>query len=91
MESELSVHGSIVDSWFERCSGRRGEPCVVLQVAVPGRPRELIVVEAPTRLLPDAGWLEDLRSNHCHGSPVVASGRLTERGCVSASRLHLER
>ena len=91
MESELMVSGSIVDSWLERTSSRRGEARLVLQVSVPGRPRELIVVEAPTTLVPDAGWLEDLRGNHCHGSPVAASGRLTERGSVSASRLHLER
>jgi hypothetical protein len=91
MDSELRVNGSIVDSWLERTSNRRGEARVVLQVAIPGTPRELVVVEAPTSLIPDAGWLEDLRGNHCHGSPVAAIGRLTERGSVSASRLHLER
>jgi hypothetical protein len=91
MESEMTVSGSIVDSWLERTSSRRGEARVVLQVAVPGRPQELVVVEAPTALIPDAGWLEDLRGNHCHGSPVAARGRLTDWGSVSASRLHLER
>ena len=48
-----------------------------------------MIVEAEASLVPDHGWLEDLRSNLCHGSPVAAVGRLNLSGFFSASQLRL--
>lgn len=87
----FTVRGSIVDSWVEFSASSSAARRVVLQVAPRERPRDLVIVEAPPSLLPDVGWLEDLGSNLCHGSPVSAVGRLDPRGCLTASELVLER
>jgi hypothetical protein len=91
MTSELTIRGSIIDSWLERRSSRRSESRVVLQVAPRGQPRDLWIVEAAASLIPDPNWLADLGENLCHGSPVAAFGRMSEGGRLAASRLHLER
>jgi hypothetical protein len=91
MDSELVVTGAIVDSWVEP-SGSQNDPSrLVLQVAPRGRPRDLIIVEAETPLVPDRDWLADLGENLCHGSPVAAVGRLTLAGLIWASQLQLAR
>ena len=88
MEPEMLVTGAIVDSWVESVdAGSR----LVLQVAPRGRPRDLMIVEAEASLVPDLGWLEDLRSNLCHGSPVAAIGRANPTGLFWATRLQLAR
>jgi hypothetical protein len=86
MDSEMMVCGAIIDSWTERADTR-----LVLQVAPRGRPRELMIVEAEASLIPDTDWLEDLRENLCHGSPVSAIGRPTKKGLLRATRLQLVR
>ncbi len=91
VEEDLVVRGLIVDSWVEPPRAGRREPRVVLQVRPWGRSRDLWIIEASVTLLPDAGWLEDLRSNLCHGSPVEAVGRRRRDGLVSATRLDLGR
>jgi len=91
MDREIVVTGAIVDSWVES-TGMSGDGSrLVLQVAPRGRPRDLMIVEAEASLVPDRGWLEDLSSNLCHGSPVAAVGRLTLSGFFSASQLRLAR
>ncbi len=50
-----------------------------------------MIVEAAAALVPDAGWLEDLGENMCHGSPVAAIGRLTLGGLFSANQIKLDR
>jgi len=91
METEVELTGAIVDSWVEspRASGQGSR--VVLQVAPKGRPKDLMIVEAATSLVPDRGWLEDLGENLCHGSAVAAVGRLTLAGFVAATQLHFVR
>lgn len=90
MDSEMVVTGAIVDSWVEPV-GVSGESRLVLQVAPKDRPKDLMIVEAEPSLVPDAGWLEDLGENLCHGSPVAAVGRLTLAGFFSATQLRLAR
>jgi hypothetical protein len=87
----FTLRGSIVDSWVERYSAPDDERRLVLQVAPRERPRELVIVEAEPSLVPDSGWLEDLGSNLCHGSPVSAVGLMNRRGWLAASELVLER
>ena len=87
MDSEVTIKGAIVDSWIERGEASR----LVLQVAPKGRPRDLVIVEAEASLVPDRYWLEDLRENLCHGSPVQAVGRTLINGFLCASHLHLVR
>lgn len=92
MDREIVVQGAIIDSWVEpsgSCS--RAESRLVLQVAPRGFPRELLIVEAPARLVPDEDWLEDLGQNLCHGSPVAAVCRRSPRGGLDATRLELDR
>ncbi len=89
MDKEIVVTGAIVDSWVE--SSGSAACRLVLQVAPRGRPRDLMIVEAEASLVPDHGWLEDLRSNLCHGSPVAAVCRLNLSGSLSASQLRLAR
>jgi hypothetical protein len=90
MDRDIVVDGAIVDSWVEsRSTG--DESRLVLQVAPRGRPKDLMIVEAEASLVPDHGWLEDLRSNLCHGSPVAAVCRLNLSGFLSASQLRLAR
>jgi len=91
MELDLEVSGAIIDSWVESGGSDDVSARVVLQVAPQGRPRELVIVEAEPSLLPDAGWLEDLSENTCHGSPVRAVGHRTLDGFISATRLQLIR
>jgi hypothetical protein len=91
MDSELVIKGAIVDSWVERSEDASRSPRVVLQVAPRGCPRDLMIVEASASLLPDRGWLDDLRENMCHGSPVAAVGRLTVPGQLAASHIQLAR
>lgn len=91
MESELSVKGSIVDSWVEPSGPPSRAARLVLQVAPRGRPHDLMIVEAPSSLVPDDGWLEDLGENLCHGSPVSAVGRMTLGGLLAARRIELAR
>ena len=88
MDSEMLVTGAIVDSWVE--SAQAGSR-LVLQVAPRGRPSDLMIVEAEASLVPDKAWLEDLRSNLCHGSPVAALGRTTVAGLFRATQLELVR
>lgn len=91
MESEIELNGAIVDSWVEPADRGGGGIRLVLQVAPKGRPRDLMIVEAESSLVPDDGWLEDLGENACHGSLVAAAGRLTLRGFISATRLQFAR
>jgi len=91
MESEIILNGAIVDSWVEPAGSTREDSRLVLQVAPRGRPKDLMIVEADAALVPDAGWLEDLGENLCHGSPVAAVGRMTLRGFISATRLQFAR
>jgi hypothetical protein len=91
MESELVVTGAIVDSWVESAPAASTGPRVVLQVAPRGRPKDLVIVEAESSLVPDRYWLEDLSENLCHGSPVQAFGRPSYNGFVAATRLQLAR
>ena len=91
MDREIVVTGAIVDSWLESAGSAGDESRLVLQVAPRGRPKDLMIVEAEASLVPDHGWLEDLRSNLCHGSPVAAVGRLNLSGFFSASQLRLAR
>lgn len=91
MESELSVKGSIIDSWIEPSGPIDRARRLVLQVAPRGRPKDLMIVEAEASLVPDDGWLEDLGENLCHGSPVAAVGRMTLGGLLSARRIELVR
>jgi hypothetical protein len=90
MESELSVRGSIVDSWVEPSGPVTQARRLVLQVAPRGRPKDLMIVEAEPSLVPDDGWLEDLGENLCHGSPVAAVGRMMG-GLLAARRIELAR
>jgi hypothetical protein len=91
MDSEMSVTGAIVDSWVERAGVSRSRSQLVLQVAPAGHPKDLLIVEAEPSLVGDGGWLEDLRENLCHGSPVAAFGWLTRGGELRATRLLLNR
>ena len=91
MDGEFVVTGDIVDSWIESTGIARDESRLVLQVAPRGRPKDLMIVEAEASLVPDHGWLEDLRSNLCHGSPVDAVCRPNLSGFFSASKLRLAR
>jgi len=91
MESEMVVTGAIVDSWVEPAGAADERGRLVLQVAPRGRPKDLMIVEAEASLVPDRYWLEDLRENLCHGSPVAAVGRMTLSGFIAATRLHLDR
>lgn len=86
MDSEMTVVGAIVDSWTERSDTR-----LVLQVAPRGRTRELLIVEAEASLVDDEHWLEDLRENLCHGSPVSAFGSSSPTGFLQATRLRFAR
>jgi hypothetical protein len=91
MDMDIVVTGAIVDSWVES-SGMAGDGSrLVLQVAPRGRPKDLMIVEAEASLVPDHGWLEDLKSNLCHGSPVAAVCRPNLSGFFSASQLNLAR
>jgi hypothetical protein len=91
MDSPEIVTGAIVDSWVERVGPDRKGRRLVLQVAQRGKPDDLMIVEAEASLVPDIGWLEDLRSNLCHGSLVAAVGRLTISGQLKATELRLGR
>ena len=91
MDREIVVTGAIVDSWIESSGLAGDESRLVLQVAPRGRPKDLMIVEAEASLVPDHGWLEDLRSNLCHGSPVAAVGRIDLSGFFAASQLRLVR
>jgi hypothetical protein len=91
MESEMVVTGAIVDSWVESSRSTSDRSRVVLQVAPKGHPKDLVIVEAESSLLPDRYWLEDLRENLCHGSPVLAVGRRCFNGFVAATTLQLAR
>jgi hypothetical protein len=91
MESELSILGSIIDSWVEPSGPVDKAARLVLQVAPKGRPHDLMIVEAATSLVPDDGWLEDLGENLCHGSPVAAVGRMTLGGLLAARHIELDR
>jgi hypothetical protein len=91
MNGPTIIRGAIVDSWVEPAGPSRHESRVVLQVAPKGRPGDLLIVEASASLVPDRDWLQDLRENLCHGSPVAAEGRLTVAGQLSATRIELAR
>jgi hypothetical protein len=91
MESEMVVTGAIVDSWVESSDPTALGGRLVLQVAPRGRPKDLVIVEAESSLVPDQFWLEDLSENLCHGSPVLAVGRPSYNGFVAATRLQLAR
>ncbi|MGE3820962.1 MAG: hypothetical protein AB7I30_16235 [Isosphaeraceae bacterium] len=91
MESEIELNGAIIDSWVEPAGLGGAGPRLVLQVAPKGRPRDLMIVEAASTLVPDLGWLEDLGENACHGSLVAAAGRITLPGFMAATRLRLAR
>jgi hypothetical protein len=91
MESEMVVAGAIVDSWVEAARTAVQGARLVLQVAPRERPKDLVIVEAEASMVPDQFWLEDLSENLCHGSPVLAVGRRSYNGLVSATRLQLVR
>jgi hypothetical protein len=91
MDTEIEVTGAIVDSWVEPPGTAGDNARLVLQVAPQGRPKDLMIVEAKTSLVPDRGWLQDLGENLCHGSPVAAVGRLTLGGYVAATQIRLAR
>jgi hypothetical protein len=91
MESEMVVSGAIIDSWLEPTQAESDTTRLVLQVAPRGRPKDMVIVEAEPSLVPDGNWLEDLRENLCHGSPVLAVGRQRFNGFFAATRLQLAR
>jgi hypothetical protein len=91
MDSMQIVTGAIVDSWVERPGCASDLPRVVLQVAPRGRPGDLMIVEAEASLVPDRGWLQDLRENMCHGSIIAAVGHLTWNGLLAATSIRLDR
>lgn len=91
MDGPTIIQGAIIDSWVERAGPTRQEPNLVIQVAPRGKPGSLLIVEASASLVPDRGWLEDLRENLCHGSPVAAEGRFNVKGQMRATRIELER
>jgi hypothetical protein len=92
MDSELRVIGQIVDSWAEPSGPPARSERLVLQVRPRGsRPGDILMLEVPRSLLPDAGWLQDLGENMCHGSPVAAVGRLTRSGLIAAREIRLDR
>jgi len=91
MDTEMVVTGAIVDSWVEPSGTPDHASRLVLQVALQGRPKDLMIVEAEASLVPDRGWLQDLGENLCHGSPVAAVGRLTHAGSFSATQIRLAR
>ncbi len=91
MDGKTIIQGAIVDSWVERAGPSRPESRLVLQVAPRGRPGDLMIVEASASLVPDLGWLEDLRENMCHGSPVAAEGRMNVAGMLRATKIDLAR
>ena len=91
MDGPTIIHGAIVDSWVEWAGPTRRESRLVLQVATPERPGDLMIVEASASLVPDRGWLEDLGENLCHGSPVAAEGRMNLAGQLRATRIELAR
>jgi hypothetical protein len=91
VESEMVVTGAIIDSWVEPSRTANDSARLVLQVAPKGHPKELVIVEARTSLVPDRGWLEDLGENLCHGSPVLAIGRRMINGFLAATCLQLIR
>ncbi len=91
MDSFTMINGAIVDSWVEPAGPSRPKTQLVLQVAPRGRPGDLMIVEAEASLVPDRGWLEDLRENLCHGSPIAAVGKLMMGGEFRATRLDLAR
>ena len=91
MDRPTIIQGAIIDSWVERAGPLRCESRLVLQVAPSGRPDDLLIVEGSASLVPDRGWLEDLRENLCHGSPVAAEGRLNLAGQLRATRIDLVR
>ncbi len=88
MDAEMVVTGAIIDSWVETVGSAAR---LVLQVAPRGRPKDMMIVEAEASLVTDLGWLEDLRSNLCHGSPVAVVGRCTIAGLLLATQLDLVR
>jgi len=91
MDREMTVTGAIVDSWVEPSGAPDEASRLVLQVAPMGRPKDLMIVEAETSLVPDRDWLQDLGENLCNGIPVAAVGRLTLGGYFSATQLRLAR
>ena len=88
MESEMVVTGEIIDSWIEPTAAASATNRLVLQVAPRERPKDLVIVEAETSLVPDRFWLEDLRENLCHGSPVLAVGRQCFNGFFAIDTTH---
>jgi hypothetical protein len=90
-ESECFIAGAIVDSWVESARSADAGALLLLQVAPQGHPKDLVIVEADVSLVPDPFWLEDLRENLCHGSPVLAIGSWSFNGFVAATRLQLTR
>jgi len=91
MDKDIVVTGAIVDSWLESSERAGDESRLVLQVVPRGRPKDLMILEAEASLIPDRGWLEDLKENLCHGSPVAAVCRRNLSGFFSASRLEFAR
>lgn len=91
MECERTIAGAIVDSWIERAGVPGDSGRVVLQIAPRGKPRELMIVEVASNLIPDRYWLEDLGENLCHGSLVSAVGWMTQGGLLNATQVILAR
>ena len=91
INSEMLIRGAIVDSWVEPSNNQSDPSRLVLQIAPAGRPRELVIVEAEARLVPDRLWLADLGENLCHGSPIAAFGRVNLSGLLSATQLRFAR
>lgn len=91
MNSPFLVRGAIVDSWVEKSRRAGCTPRVVLQVAPQGRPRDIVIVEAETSVVPDHGLLQDLGENLCHGSPVAARGHMNRTGQLQATQIDLDR
>ena len=91
MEPMREIRGAIIDSWLERRGPLKARPRLVLQVAPRGCPEDLMIIEAEATLVDDAGWLEDLGCNLCHGSPIEAVGHLTISVKLNATEIHLAR
>jgi hypothetical protein len=80
-----------VGSWIESGRSAETEARLALQLGLRGHPKDLVIVEAQLSLVLDRLWLDDLRQNLCHGSPVRVSGARLFNGSFAVTWLQLIR